>query len=57
MFYCWLMKLSVRGEYALRALLVLGLNYDREVVPGLQAGRVPFGLSVFHEQPTASSLG
>lgn len=26
------MKLSVRGEYALRALLVLGLNYDREVV-------------------------
>ena len=22
------MKLSVRGEYALRALLVLGLNYD-----------------------------
>ena len=27
------MKLSVRGEYALRALLVLGLNYDRAVVP------------------------
>ena len=26
------MKLSVRGEYALRALLVLGLNYDRNVV-------------------------
>lgn len=26
------MKLSVRGEYALRALLVLGLNYDRDVV-------------------------
>ncbi len=26
------MKLSVRGEYALRALLVLGLNYDRPVV-------------------------
>lgn len=26
------MKLSVRGEYALRALLVLGLNYDRQVV-------------------------
>ena len=26
------MKLSLRGEYALRALLVLGLNYDREVV-------------------------
>ena len=25
------MKLSVRGEYALRALLVLGLNYDQEV--------------------------
>src|SRR5438132_12005149 len=26
------MKLSVRGEYALRALLVLGLNYDHSVV-------------------------
>lgn len=26
------MKLSVRGEYALRALLVLGLNYDETVV-------------------------
>ena len=26
------MKLSVRGEYALRALLVLGLNYDQRVV-------------------------
>jgi Rrf2 family protein len=26
------MKLSVRGEYALRALLVLGLNYDEQVV-------------------------
>jgi Rrf2 family protein len=26
------MKLSLRGEYALRALLVLGLNYDRPVV-------------------------
>ena len=26
------MKLSVRGEYALRALLVLGLNYDQSVV-------------------------
>lgn len=26
------MKLSVRGEYALRALLVLGLNYGTEVV-------------------------
>jgi Rrf2 family protein len=26
------MKLSVRGEYALRALLVLGLHYDRDVV-------------------------
>ena len=25
-------KLSVRGEYALRALLVLGLNYDQPVV-------------------------
>ena len=27
------MKLSVRGEYALRALLVLGLRYDQPVVP------------------------
>jgi Rrf2 family protein len=26
------MKLSVRGEYALRALLVLGINYDQAVV-------------------------
>jgi len=26
------MKLSVRGEYALRALLVLGLNYGKHVV-------------------------
>lgn len=26
------MKLSLRGEYALRALLVLGLEYDRPVV-------------------------
>jgi Rrf2 family protein len=26
------MKLSLRGEYALRALLVLGLNYDQTVV-------------------------
>ncbi len=26
------MKLSVRGEYALRALLVLALNYDQSVV-------------------------
>src|SRR5882724_10093816 len=26
------MKLSLRGEYALRALLVLGLNYKRPVV-------------------------
>ena len=26
------MKLSVRGEYALRALLVLGTNYDQPVV-------------------------
>jgi Rrf2 family transcriptional regulator, cysteine metabolism repressor len=26
------MKLSVRGEYALRALLVLGLKYDQRVV-------------------------
>ena len=26
------MKLSLRGEYSLRALLVLGLNYDGEVV-------------------------
>jgi Rrf2 family protein len=27
------MKLSVRGEYALRALIVLGLNYEQPVVP------------------------
>src|SRR2546426_5045518 len=27
------MKLSLRGEYALRALLVLGLNYEQSVVP------------------------
>ena len=27
------MKLSVRGEYALRALLVLGLHFGGEVVP------------------------
>ena len=27
------MKLSLRGEYALRALIVLGLNYDKPVVP------------------------
>jgi Rrf2 family protein len=27
------MKLSLRGEYALRALLVLGLNYGQNVVP------------------------
>src|SRR5499425_2860912 len=26
------MKLSLRGEYALRALLVLGLHYNQEVV-------------------------
>src|SRR5882724_5805075 len=26
------MKLSLRGEYALRALLVLGLNYEQSVV-------------------------
>jgi Rrf2 family protein len=26
------MRLSLRGEYALRALLVLGLNYDKPVV-------------------------
>jgi Rrf2 family protein len=26
------MKLSVRGEYALRALLVLGQNYGQEVL-------------------------
>src|SRR5215475_13742690 len=26
------MKLSLRGEYALRALLVLGLNYGKDVV-------------------------
>src|SRR5215469_3457510 len=27
------MKLSLRGEYALRALLVLGLHYGEDVVP------------------------
>ncbi len=27
------MKLSLRGEYALRALLVLGLHYSTDVVP------------------------
>jgi len=27
------MKLSVRGEYALRALIVLGLNHSQSVVP------------------------
>jgi Rrf2 family protein len=27
------MKLSLRGEYALRALIVLGLNYGRDVAP------------------------
>ena len=27
------MKLSLRGEYALRALLVLGLHQDEQVVP------------------------
>src|ERR1041384_6252330 len=27
------MKLSVRGEYALRALLVLGLHYDEQKIP------------------------
>ncbi len=27
------MKLSLRGEYALRALIVLGLNYGRAVIP------------------------
>jgi len=26
------MRLSLRGEYALRALLVLGLNYDKPVI-------------------------
>src|SRR5215510_920596 len=31
-FYRRCMKLSLRGEYALRALLVLGLNYNRAVV-------------------------
>jgi Rrf2 family protein len=30
------MKLSVRGEYALRALLVLGQNYGREEVVRIQ---------------------
>src|SRR5436190_19596055 len=29
---CCSMKLSLRGEYALRALLVLGLNYGKDVV-------------------------
>ncbi len=28
----WYMKLSLRGEYALRALVVLGLNYDQHVL-------------------------
>jgi len=32
MIWCDSMKLSVRGEYALRALLVLGLNYGNGVV-------------------------
>jgi Rrf2 family protein len=27
------MKLSLRGEYTLRALVVLGLNYGRDVIP------------------------
>jgi len=27
------MKLSLRGEYALRALLLLGLHYDHRVIP------------------------
>ena len=27
------MKLSLRGEYSLRALVVLGFNYGQEVVP------------------------
>src|SRR5436190_8620720 len=27
------MKLSLRGEYALRALLVLGLNHQQSIVP------------------------
>src|SRR5438093_4515581 len=27
------MKMSLRGEYALRALVVLGLNYSEAVVP------------------------
>src|SRR6185436_14467593 len=27
------MKLSLRGEYALRALLLLGLHYDQRVIP------------------------
>src|SRR6266568_7062368 len=26
------MKLSLKGEYALRALLVLGLNYERPII-------------------------
>jgi DNA-binding IscR family transcriptional regulator len=28
----WVMKLSLRGEYALRALVVLGMNYGKEVL-------------------------
>src|SRR5437879_8240851 len=27
------MKMSLRGEYALRALIVLGLNFPQQVVP------------------------
>jgi Rrf2 family protein len=30
--YPYPVKLTVRGEYALRALIVLGLNYDQSVV-------------------------
>ena len=32
------MKLSLRGEYALRALVVLGLNYSDEVLRMAEAG-------------------
>ena len=33
MCYSLTMKLSLRGEYALRALVVLGLHYDQSVIP------------------------
>lgn len=34
------MKLSVRGEYALRALIVLGLNRDKSVIPIQEISKV-----------------